>query len=305
MKLNFNNHTSCQLCKTRKVKCDRLAPSCGWCTRNGATCEYRARKKPGLRAGYGRELEMRLDKLERILVEHEEALRRVQLSQVVPVIGQVVETRPRAGSRSSDGQTDSTLERDALVFPRLGRDESMRSPPLAWERDRDGTLSAGSQPSINGHTNGVHHFSPPSAPAPAPPLQHPSSIRRYSVGGYYQPQPQPNGVTVSNDVSFPPISAYTPGHDRRTSLEFINNPPTHANSSATRPRGGSLGTKRILEEPEHGWREPPMMRAGMKGAYYGRDEQQKLGFVYSSTVTSIMPSPSSSMPTRNQGIEAR
>lgn len=62
----------CELCKQRKVrvhlpppfyrlstdildkvKCDRGHPSCGWCTRNGAKCEYKERKKPGLRAGYG------------------------------------------------------------------------------------------------------------------------------------------------------------------------------------------------------------------------------------------------------------
>lgn len=42
---------SCELCKSRKVKCDRGVPRCGWCTRNGQTCEYRERKKPGLRAG--------------------------------------------------------------------------------------------------------------------------------------------------------------------------------------------------------------------------------------------------------------
>ncbi|KAJ6148086.1 hypothetical protein N7497_010068 [Penicillium chrysogenum] len=51
---------SCELCKQRKVKCDRVQPSCGWCTRNGQLCEYRERKKPGLRAGYGKELEQRL-----------------------------------------------------------------------------------------------------------------------------------------------------------------------------------------------------------------------------------------------------
>lgn len=45
-----------------QVKCDRGQPSCGWCTRNGAICEYKERKKPGLRAGYGRELEQRLDR---------------------------------------------------------------------------------------------------------------------------------------------------------------------------------------------------------------------------------------------------
>ncbi|KAJ6080976.1 hypothetical protein N7499_005850 [Penicillium canescens] len=58
---------SCELCKQRKVKCDRVQPSCGWCTRNGQLCEYRERKKPGLRAGYGKELEQRLDRLEDII----------------------------------------------------------------------------------------------------------------------------------------------------------------------------------------------------------------------------------------------
>jgi transcription factor-like protein/Zn(2)-Cys(6) binuclear cluster domain-containing protein len=57
-----------------QVKCDRGQPSCGWCTRNGALCEYKERKKPGLRAGYGRELEQRLDKLEEILRTHAEIL---------------------------------------------------------------------------------------------------------------------------------------------------------------------------------------------------------------------------------------
>lgn len=39
---------------------DRGQPACGWCVKNKQTCEYKERKKPGLRAGYGRELEARL-----------------------------------------------------------------------------------------------------------------------------------------------------------------------------------------------------------------------------------------------------
>lgn len=39
---------------------DRGQPSCGWCVKNNQLCEYKERKKPGLRAGYGRELEARL-----------------------------------------------------------------------------------------------------------------------------------------------------------------------------------------------------------------------------------------------------
>ncbi|KAI1160743.1 fungal-specific transcription factor domain-containing protein [Nemania serpens] len=65
---------SCETCKQRKVKCDRGQPSCGWCRRNSVSCEYRERKKPGLRAGYGRELEQRLDRLEDILRSHSEIL---------------------------------------------------------------------------------------------------------------------------------------------------------------------------------------------------------------------------------------
>jgi hypothetical protein len=58
---------SCELCKLRKVKCDRVEPTCGWCARNERVCEYKERKKPGLRAGYGRELEGRIDRLEALI----------------------------------------------------------------------------------------------------------------------------------------------------------------------------------------------------------------------------------------------
>lgn len=51
---------SCETCKQRKVKCDRGHPACGWCLKNHSQCTYLPRKKPGLRAGYGRELEARL-----------------------------------------------------------------------------------------------------------------------------------------------------------------------------------------------------------------------------------------------------
>jgi len=55
---------SCETCKQRKVKCDRGQPSCGWCQKNNQSCTYLPRKKPGLRAGYGRELEARLGECE-------------------------------------------------------------------------------------------------------------------------------------------------------------------------------------------------------------------------------------------------
>ncbi|KAF2753141.1 hypothetical protein EJ05DRAFT_445496 [Pseudovirgaria hyperparasitica] len=72
---------SCELCKQRKVKCDRGQPSCGWCVKNTQVCEYKERKKPGLRAGYGRELEARLDRLEDLI--HQQQTTISQLSNHV------------------------------------------------------------------------------------------------------------------------------------------------------------------------------------------------------------------------------
>jgi hypothetical protein len=46
------------------VKCDRRRPSCGPCSRNEKPCEYKKRKQPGLRAGYGKEIEARQEKIE-------------------------------------------------------------------------------------------------------------------------------------------------------------------------------------------------------------------------------------------------
>ncbi|KIW02174.1 uncharacterized protein PV09_06338 [Verruconis gallopava] len=69
---------SCETCKSRKVKCDRARPSCGWCLKNNQLCEYKERKKPGLRAGYGKELEGRMaeqaaaiEELRQIIARHE------------------------------------------------------------------------------------------------------------------------------------------------------------------------------------------------------------------------------------------
>src|SRR5277367_214601 len=43
------SYAKSQRANTIQVKCDRGQPACGWCSRNGAVCEYKERKKPGLR----------------------------------------------------------------------------------------------------------------------------------------------------------------------------------------------------------------------------------------------------------------
>ncbi|KAK1687511.1 hypothetical protein BDP55DRAFT_630703 [Colletotrichum godetiae] len=60
------SQTPCLVCRHRKVRCDRIKPECGFCSKGGLQCEYStARKTPGLRAGYVENLEKRLDCLER------------------------------------------------------------------------------------------------------------------------------------------------------------------------------------------------------------------------------------------------
>ncbi|KAF1851606.1 uncharacterized protein K460DRAFT_413149 [Cucurbitaria berberidis CBS 394.84] len=73
---------SCETCKQRKVKCDRGAPACGWCLKNHSQCVYLPRKKPGLRAGYGRELEARLDKLESLIVQQQSQINQLSHTQI-------------------------------------------------------------------------------------------------------------------------------------------------------------------------------------------------------------------------------
>ncbi|PTB45887.1 hypothetical protein M441DRAFT_327141 [Trichoderma asperellum CBS 433.97] len=97
---------SCELCKQRKVKCDRGQPSCGWCKRHGQKCEYKERKPPGLRAGFGRflenrsrEMELRLDKMEEILRKHSELL----------------QTSPLPSLRLENSETGAQLGRQNLV----------------------------------------------------------------------------------------------------------------------------------------------------------------------------------------------
>lgn len=51
----------CLLCRQRKVACDRQQPSCGFCLKNNAQCQYVVnQKRPGLRAGFVSQLEQRI-----------------------------------------------------------------------------------------------------------------------------------------------------------------------------------------------------------------------------------------------------
>ncbi|OHF00759.1 hypothetical protein CORC01_04076 [Colletotrichum orchidophilum] len=59
--------TSCELCKARKVKCDRAEPACSWCARHNRACVYLERQKPGSRIGFSLELEAKVNRLDALL----------------------------------------------------------------------------------------------------------------------------------------------------------------------------------------------------------------------------------------------
>ena len=231
---------SCELCKTRKVKCDRGHPNCGWCLRNGQVCEYRERKKPGLRAGYGRELEARLDKLEGVLQTQQHVLQ--QLASGNPS-GQAV-----AGSLTSPGdQSRHVPHTETALF--------MQTPyPTAAPVAR---RPSGLQTQLSNEVNQqqqqsfLRHASDPSNHLPStvtssdvygpsnPPLESPSlNIPSASHNSLTTQDGAMNAV--SQDQDFPPydllyaltdlffkhINTWCPILHRRTTLDSLFGPST-------------------------------------------------------------------------------
>ncbi|KAJ3946498.1 hypothetical protein N0V92_013342 [Colletotrichum tropicale] len=167
---------SCELCKQRKVKCDRGQPSCGWCSRNGALCEYKERKKPGLRAGYGRELEQRLDKLEEILRAHAEILQATLTSSqhngTAPSIrnsnpslpsdhGTPRETanlfRPSESIRTPQAETALFLQKPSTYPPSTQSMEFGMPPPTPSMHEFQGQMPMSSMPAPPSHVAAMSH----------------------------------------------------------------------------------------------------------------------------------------------------
>ena len=233
---------SCEACKSRKVKCDRGQPDCGWCLRNGQVCEYKERKKPGLRAGYGRELESRLDKLEDVLQTQQHVLQ--QLAGHLPG-GQ----GPVGGLASPGGQHQHVPQTEAALFMQtanmyptaapVARRQSGFQPPMA------GDMSQQQQASFIRHAS---QSSLPNAPtvtsgdvyAPTdPPLESPTMNIHGSSQAFFAGQDGAMGA-VSQDQDFPPydllyaltdlffkhINTWCPILHRRTTLDSLFGPNT-------------------------------------------------------------------------------
>ncbi|KAI5465045.1 fungal-specific transcription factor domain-containing protein [Mariannaea sp. PMI_226] len=120
--------TSCELCKARKVKCDRAEPACSWCARHNRTCVYLERQKMGSRAGFNLELENKVNRIDALLqalgrrveahIAHDHAVTAQQLSPSV--------------STHSSAHVDGYQQNDA----RLGQSNLSRSTPSSQARSQ-------------------------------------------------------------------------------------------------------------------------------------------------------------------------
>ncbi|EHK15223.1 uncharacterized protein TRIVIDRAFT_165228, partial [Trichoderma virens Gv29-8] len=57
----------CEMCRRRKVKCDRTRPACGWCVRNDRVCVYKEKRKVVEESERNDQLEARLGHLEALV----------------------------------------------------------------------------------------------------------------------------------------------------------------------------------------------------------------------------------------------
>ncbi|KAK0345502.1 hypothetical protein LTR91_024275 [Friedmanniomyces endolithicus] len=227
---------SCERCKERKVKCDRGLPSCGWCLRNEQICDYKERKKPGLRAGYGRELESRLDKLESVLQTQQHVIQ--QLANALPV----QQSLSGAVQPPMDGQSQHVPSAETVPFM-----QTSNTYQNAASGDRYGSLhSQGSSEMVPQHHRLPHsHLAapPPASDMYAPsdlPLESPSLNITAMTDPSLTSTNAPTMSAVSQDQDFPPydllyaltdlffkhINTWCPILHRRTTLDALFGPST-------------------------------------------------------------------------------
>ncbi|KAL1304261.1 hypothetical protein AAFC00_000674 [Neodothiora populina] len=140
---------SCELCKTRKVRCDRGKPSCGWCVRNEQICEYKERKKPGLRAGYGRELEARLEKLEGVLEAQQQMLQQVASALPGLLNQQPQQQQPSPSVHSTTHSTDLGTRNETALYMQRPSYSNATSPVDGLNTTGNGFHQAALQPTLS------------------------------------------------------------------------------------------------------------------------------------------------------------
>ncbi|PNS17302.1 hypothetical protein CAC42_6985 [Sphaceloma murrayae] len=208
----------------------------GWCVRNGHLCEYKERKKPGLRAGYGRELESRLDKLEGVLETQQHLLQ--QLANALPT-AQVAAAAPVAVAHNTPSPAS------VISNARSHADSYyMQRAPVTYNSPHERQI----QPGFPQHRNSNGMPPPQGLQQGQPPLARmqttPTGTNVFEAANPHLESPSLNipgtaspdtSMTVSQDADLPPydllyalvdlffkhINTWCPILHRRTTLDSL------------------------------------------------------------------------------------
>ncbi len=209
------------------VPLDRAVPACGWCARNQHPCEYKERKKPGLRAGYGRELEGRLDQLESIiqdqgrqLAAHLQACSLTDRSSMSHQhSSEFAGHLPNSGFNGSGVSYDTEgPARQQMIDPQLQRPSTSRQHSLAYS-------TTGVPPE---HAQSVHHYSEPSPAHPQLTSPHSTVAMPPPPQTHYSentaPLPPYDLLYTLVDLYFRHVNVWLPLLDKKSTLDTLFGP---------------------------------------------------------------------------------
>ncbi|CAK7265756.1 hypothetical protein SEPCBS57363_001747 [Sporothrix epigloea] len=144
--LDMDQKISCELCKTRKVKCDRAEPACSWCARHNRQCVYLKRQTPGSRTRINAELEAKVNRIDSLL----RALgRRVEEHISRDHAGGFAEAGPEGtssnnvGSHSGDGLSPSMCSPTAADSSVFRPDDDHNQTPVSLPPPMTSSSSGG------------------------------------------------------------------------------------------------------------------------------------------------------------------
>ncbi|KAH6894688.1 fungal-specific transcription factor domain-containing protein [Thelonectria olida] len=251
--------TSCELCKARKVKCDRAEPACSWCARHNRTCVYVERQKIGNRAGINLELEAKVNRIDALLqalgrrveahISHDHAVAAQQLSPSISTISSTqVDNYQQNESRLNNlSRATPTSQARPQVFP---------SPD--WQQTDNGQARQpqpqGDQASAQSQMNIMHNdssgFSNTNQDVTA--SHHLLSLRSSN------PDLPPQYMLYTLvDLYFKHCNTWSPILDRKTTFENLFGPETLEESDEILLYAIIATTLRFSKDP----RLPPEMKA--------------------------------------------
>ncbi|GKU06132.1 transcription factor [Fusarium langsethiae] len=170
---------SCEMCKTRKVKCDRAEPACSWCARHNKACVYLERQRPGAgRNGFSIELEAKVNRIDALL----QALGRRVEEHIVqdhsPVVSPGVSSA-NANNGYNASQLDSRLT--PATLPRQPSFSQAKSPAISssWQVNSNQNTT---HPSVQAPQQGASAPTPTHTNIPIPtPISRNPSVQSYTI----------------------------------------------------------------------------------------------------------------------------